>query len=243
MSNEIAKHPSDIAQSAIKYLKTVDVPERTMRIYIEVLLLFIDSLLSDPSAVTEGEDGEFLLCNNWDAYYGGAFSNFIDWWMARKVMGGDTLQARAPGILRKWIKWCYENHYFEKERYEDFLEALPRGKSKEVKRLQKAGNLLYSLHTPNPGAWMTRDYNKVVPITQRKEPEEWDEGYMRIIRLEKDSVYLETEEGSTVGPVMLSRELVKVLRLGDVMNVAVGRFGKRWTVLESGNVYADGTIF
>ena len=72
-----------------------------------------------------------------------------------------------------------------------------------------------------------RDFaEKVVPITQNKEPKEWDEGYFKIIRIEKNSAYLETEESSTVGPVMLSRELVKILKIGDVMNVTVGRFGK-----------------
>lgn len=123
------------------------------------------------------------------------------------------------------------------------MEALPTGKNKEIKRLQKAGDLLYSLHTPNPGAWMTGDNDKIVPITLKKKPEECEEGYMKIIRLRKDSVYLETYEGTTIGPVMLSRELVKMLGVGDVTNVTVGRFGQKWTVLESGNIYAEGTIF
>lgn len=243
MLKEISKHPSNIAVSAIRYLEAVEVSEKTKRIYTEVLSLFLKSLLSDPSAVIEGKGGEYLLSHNWKDYYGGVFSSFVDWWLPRKVMGGETLKPRAPGILRKWINWSYENHYFEKERYEDFLDALPRGKSKEVKRLQKAGDLLYSLHTPNPEAWMTGDYDKVVPITRNKQPEEWDEGYMTIVLMEKDSVYLETEEGATVGPVMLTRELVKLLKVGDVMNISVGRFGKKWKVLESGNIYAEGTVF
>ena len=117
-----------------------------------------------------------MLSNNWDAYYGGAVSQFIDWWLTGKVIGDDTLQIRAPGILRKWLKWCYQHNYFEEERYKDFLEALPRGKSKDLKRLQKAGKLLYLLHTPDPGAWMTGDEDKVLSINRKKEPEEWEEG-------------------------------------------------------------------
>jgi hypothetical protein len=42
---------------------------------------------------------------------------------------------------------------------------------------------------------------------------------------------------------MLSKQIVAVLKIGDVMNVTVGRFGKKWKVLESGNVYVDDTIF
>lgn len=243
MLDALSKHPSDIAKSAVEYLKTVVVSDKTRRIYIDVLSLFLESLLSDATDVTESADGDYLLSSNWDDYYGGVFSNFVDWWLPRKVMGADTLQTRAPGILRKWITWCYEKGCFEKERYEDFLEALPRGKVKEINRLQKAGDLLFLLHTPNPGAWMTDDHEKIVSITQNKRPEEWKEGYMKVSRFEKDAVYLEALEGDSVGPVMLSKELVAVLITGDVMNVTVGRFGEKWKVLESGNVYAESTIF
>lgn len=243
MINQIARHASDIAQSAAKYLKTIKVSEKTGRLYENVLSLFIDSLLSDPSAITETDSGEYVLKNNWDAYYGGVFSNFLDWWLPRKWMGSDTILARAPGILRKWVKWCFQNNYFGKERYEDLLESLPKGKSSEVKRLQKASELLYRLHRPSPDAWITGDLDKVVPVHQIREPDEYDEGYMKIIRFKKNSAYLENEEGEERGPVMLRRELVNLLQVGDVMNLAIGRFGKSWKVLESGNVYAEGTIY
>jgi hypothetical protein len=243
MLKDISKHPSNIAKSAVEYLKSVEASEKTKKLYSEIFYFFLESLLSDPSAVVEGDDGEYLLSHNWDDYYGGAISSFIDWWLPRKVIGANTLMARTPGVLRKWIKWCYKHNYFDKEHYDDFIDSLPRGKSKEVKRLQKAGDLLYSLHSPNPAAWMTGDEEKVVSIDHYKEPDELDEGFMRIIRFEKDFAYLENEEGAKRGPVMLSKELVKVLKVGDTMNVSIGRYDKLWKVLESGNVYAEDTIF
>ncbi len=243
MLEEIARHPSDIARAAAEYLKSVDVSEKTKKLYEMVLTLFIDSLCHDPSAVAQGDSGEYQLINNWEDYYGGVIDGFLDWWLPRKWLGSDEIPARAPGILRKWIRWCYEHGYLEKERYNDFLEALPRNKSKEIKRLQKAGDLLYRLHSPDPGAWLRGDHNKVVQIHCVKEPEEWDEGYMEIIRFEGTSAYLENEDGEQLGPVMLSKELVRVLKIGDVINVGIGRFGKKWKVLESGNVYSNGTLF
>ncbi len=242
MLKKLSKHPSDIAKSAAQYLQELKVSEKTKRIHEEVLFFFIEFLCSDSSAVTETEDGEFLLSDNWNSYYGGAISNFIDYWLPRKVMD-ETLQEKAPGVLRKWLKWCYQHNYFDKERYHDFLEALPKGKSKEIKRLQEAGELLYRLHTPNPGAWLEGDYEKVTPISQRKEPEDWDEGYMKIVRLEIDTGYLESYEGMTIGPVVLGKELVKLLKVGDVMNVTLGEYGESWKVLESGNVFPEGAIF
>ncbi|RLB12125.1 MAG: hypothetical protein DRG39_02745 [Deltaproteobacteria bacterium] len=65
---------------------------------------------------------------------------------------------------------------------------------------------------------------------------------MKILYFNGNSAYLENEEGIKVGPVMLTKELVDLLRPGDVINVVIGRFGRIWKVLESGNVYADGVI-
>jgi hypothetical protein len=242
MLRQLSKHPSDIAKAAVQYLKTVSVSAKTKKEYENVLNLFIESLCSDSSSVVQGKDGGPLLAANWDHYYGGAVDNFLSWWFPRKVFGADALHRKAPGILRKWIKWCYEQGYFEKERYEDFMDALPKSKGSEVKRLQKAGDLLYRLHTPDPGAWLRGEVDKVVPISQGTRPVELEEGYMKILRFEGNSAYLQSEEGEKRGPVMLSEELVKLLRVGDVINVEIGRFGKYWRILESGNVYAEESI-
>lgn len=240
MFDDIKRHPSDVAQSAVEFLEAVDVTQKTKSIYEEVLFLFIESLLSEPSDITETEDGEYLLASSWCDYYGGAISNYIDLWIPTKCIDGDAIQAKAPGVMRKWIKWCYQNNYFDKEHYEDFLEELPRGKSKEVKRLQKAGELLYRLHSPNPGAWMEPEPDRVVSINRLSKPDEYLEGYMTIERLEKDSVYLKDPVNKNIGPVMMSKELIECLRASDVLNVSLGRYGKVWRVLESGNVYAEG---
>jgi len=242
MLDELSRHPSNIARSAVEYLRALKVSKKTKRIHEDVLFFFVESLQSDPSAVIETKDGEFLLSNNWNAYYSGAISGFVDYWLPRKVMD-DTLQLKAPGVLRKWLKWCYQHNYFDKERYQEFLEALPRGKAKETKRLQEAGKLLYRLHTPDPSSWLTGDYKKVMPISHKKEPEEWEEGYIKVVKLEKESGYFETYEGRIIGPVILGKELVRLLRIGDVLNVTVRKYGKSWRVLESGNIYPEGAVF
>lgn len=45
-----------------------------------------------------------------------------------------------------------------------------------------------------------------------------------------------------VGPVLLTPSLVENLRVGDKVNLVVGRFKDNWRILESGNVYPEGTI-
>ncbi len=236
--DELLKHPSNITRSAIEFLEQLSFTERTKNIYRTVILLFIDMLRSDPYAVIEGENGEELLAADWSDYQKEIISDFIDWWLPRKWIGSDVVLIRAPIVMRRWINWCYKRGYITKEQRKEFLSVIPRDKSKEIKRLQEAAYKLYLLHTPNPGMWN----NKVVSIDSMREPEDWDEGYMKILYFEGNLAYLENEEGMKVGPVLLTKELVELLRPGDVINVVIGKFGKVWKVLESGNVYADGVI-
>jgi len=238
--DELSQHPSDIAKSAIEFLNELEFTEKTKNIYRTVILLFIDMLCSDPDSVEEAEDGRFLLVTDWNDYSSGVISNFIDWWLPRKWIGSEIILFRAPTVLRRWLTWCYKKGYLGKRRYKSFISVIPRNKVKEIKRLQEAAHKLFLLHTPDPEQW--EEDSKVVPIDIFREPEDWDEGYMKILYFEGNSAYLENEEGIKVGPVMLSKELVELLRPGDVINVVIGKFGKIWKVLESGNVYADGVI-
>ena len=49
----------------------------------------------------------------------------------------------------------------------------------------------------------------MVSIDHNKEPDQWDEGYMRVIRFEQDFAYLENEEGVERGPVAFQYNLLR----------------------------------
>ena len=238
MKSRLSRHPSNIARSALEFLATSNISQRNRKDYEGLLFLFVDYLCHDSSSVIESEDGEFLLKYGWDVYYGGAISNFIDYWMPRKIIGADELQQKAPGILRKWLKWCHEEGYFDKERLDEFLSGLPRGKRKDVTRLQEATELLYRLHSPQH---FTLE-GSTIPIDTHLEPQELEEGYLQVIRLEEEMAYVQDGDGREIGPVQMGEKLVKLLQPGDVMSVMIGRFGASWRVLESGNVYAKGIV-
>ena len=42
---------------------------------------------------------------------------------------------------------------------------------------------------------------------------------------------------------MISEEILPLLKKGDVVNLSIGKFGKIWKVLESGNVYGKDAGF
>lgn len=242
MLEVVEKHPSDIAVSAVEYIQSLEYKENTRRFHAFVLELFISSLLEDSSATVLDENGDAVLQNNWDDYWGGCISFFIDWWIPRRLSDSGDVSLRAPGVIRKWLRWCYKRGYFDEEHFQSFLSAVPHGKKKEISRLQTAGELLYRLHTPDPEAWFSGGKGKVVSIEAVARPEEIEDGYMKVIQLDKTSAILEDEEGNRYSPILLGRMLSHYLQVGDVVNVAIGRFGNSWKVLESGNVYSSDTF-
>jgi hypothetical protein len=238
MIEDFLKHPSNIARSASEYLTQLSGSEKTKRTHEDILFLFVQSLCGDSTAVVELDNGEFVLKYNWEDYYGGAVSSFIDWWIPRKVMSSATLQSDAPGVMRKWIKWCYKEDYFDKEHYDEYISA--------VQRLNKVEKLLYELHSPQLGSLLPgKVQGNIIPITRQrnKAPQRVVEGYMRVAKLDNTNCYLENEEGLQMGPVRLSKPVVDLLRIGDVMDVLIGKFGETWKVLESGGVSDKNSYF
>jgi hypothetical protein len=158
-------------------------------------------------------------------------------------MGPDKYMIAAPKVMREFIRWAFENKYLDQERFDDFMEYLPKDKEKEVKRLQKLGKLLYKLHTPNPGAWRDPESNKIQSINTARRPSEIEEGYMVFNRkIDADMAEFEVDFCGKIGPVQLSEDICGLLKEGDICNLTIGKYQKIWQVLETGNVYPKGTM-
>src|SRR5690606_6014465 len=221
MLDGIQKHPTDIAASAMEYVQSIEYKEKTLRFHTQVLGLFVCSLLEDSSAISTDEDGLATLTNNWSDYWGGCISFFIDFWIPRRLADPGEIALRAPGIMRKWLRWCHERGYFDAEHLQSFLSAVPHGKRKEISRLQTASELLYRLHTPDPYAWLQGQTGKVVSIEAISTPEAIEDGYMKVVHLDKTHAMVEDEEGNRYSPILLGRALVHYLRVGDIINIAI----------------------
>ena len=234
-------NPSNIGRAADEFLLSLDLAPKTKRRYEETPWLFIESLKRDGSGCEEVSDGTYVLKDNWDAFYGGAVSGFIDWFLPRKVMMHDDEMKNAPGILRKFIQWSYDHKFFDEEHFDDFMSALPKSKSRDVKRLRELEDLLYRLHSPDPGAWARGEFDKVKSLSQRRRPEQIEEGYMNFLESKGDQGFFAFEK-KRLGPVLLSEKIVSRLKRGDIVNLTIGRYQDTWMVLETGNVYPEGTF-
>lgn len=100
---DLTVNPSNIAKAATEFLSSLKVAAKTKRQYEDVLWLLIESLKGDGSSCLVLPDGTYVLNDNWDKFYGGAITGFIDWFLPRKVMMSEDDMKRVPGILRKSI--------------------------------------------------------------------------------------------------------------------------------------------
>jgi hypothetical protein len=236
-----SENPSDIGKAAADFILTLKLSAKSKRQYEDILWLFIESLKGDGSSCIELPSGAYVLKDNWCDFYGGAISGFLDWFLPRKAMLNDDEIKRAPGIIRKFIDWSFQQGYFDKDHYDDFMESLPRSKSGEIKRLRELEKALYLLHSPNPGAWARGEKDKVKTLTEKRQPEQVEEGYMTFLEADGERGFFK-QGRKKIGPVMLTDKITSRFKRGDIANLTLGRYEKVWMVLETGNVYPEGTM-
>jgi hypothetical protein len=238
---KFSENPSNIGQAADGFISALTLSAKSKRQYEDILWLFIESLKGDGSSCVELPSGAYVLSDHWCDIYGGAISGFLDWYLPRKAMLPDDEMKRAPGILRKFIEWSFEQGYFDREHYDDFMESLPKSKSQDIKRLRALEEDLYLLHSPNPGAWARGEIDNVKTLAERRRPEKIEVGYMTFLEGEGERGYFNQEQ-KKIGPVMLTPKIVSRFKRGDIANLTLGLFEKIWLVLETGNVYPEGTF-
>jgi len=240
MEFDFKKHPSDIARAAHDFLDGLNVKNKSK--HYEVLQLFFSYLMRDFSNCEESDSGELLVIVNWHDFYGGVIDNFINIFMVRNVMSDAGLRKKSVSVMRQFIKWSYKKQFFDQEHFDEYLDAFAASSNQEIDRLEKLTSLFYRLHSPNPGAWARGEVGQVESINDVAEPEEIEEGYMTFKSSKGLQGFFNTfEDNVDVGPVMLSKEILQLLKSGDIVNLTAGRYGNNWRVLETGNVYAAGT--
>lgn len=255
---DLFSHPSDIAKSAIGYIawmrrqvkpspfrgeavnefmKRIIAWRRDLEWQTDVIFLFIEYLRNDSSNPQEDQP----LTLNWADCDRQTISDFVNRWLPSKVKT-NSIEIKAPAILRNWLIWCRKRNILEKKHFNELIQSLPKGKGEEIRRLQRAGELLFRLHSPVDKGQQHEGQN-IISINCRRHPLESREGYMKVRWIGENIVYLETQEGVLIGPVLVGSDLAKTLKVGNVMFVELGRYARCWKVLRSGNVYAEGVIF
>lgn len=199
---------------------------KTVQKYEYVLELFHDYLANYAElSHEENKDGSIILTADTQELHDGQVSNFLEWFLIRKVIGPAWLKTSAPGIVQKYIKWLDKNGLLAKGAMDDVIETTKKA-AKDLPRVEKAASLLYRLCDKNSKRFAVDDF----------EDEDYMEGYGEVRGILEDKLHLDYE-GEKIGPIQITKEIAKYLKKGDTINLVVGRKGKLWYPLEVGNVY------
>jgi len=199
---------------------------KTVQKYQDVLSLFHDYLASYAElSYEEHKDKGIVLTAETQELEDGQVSDFLEWFLIRKVIGPHWLMTSAPGIMKAYIKWLDSKGLLAEGSMDDIVE-ISRKTTKDLPRVEKAASLLYTLCNKNSDRFSGDDFKD----------ENYMEGYGEVIGMIEDKLHL-NYDGEKTGPIQITKEIAKLLKKGDTVNLAVGRKDKIWYPLEVGNVY------
>lgn len=199
---------------------------KTTQKYDYVLDLFHDYLANYAElSHEEHKDTGIVLTADTQELHDGQVSNFLEWFLIRKVIGQAWLYTSAPGIMQKYIKWLNKKGLLAEGAMDDVIETTKKA-AKDLPRVEKAASLLYKLCDKNSDRFSVDDF----------EDEDYMEGYGEVTGIIEDKLHLDYE-GEKTGPIQINREIAKHLKKGDTVNLVVVRKGKLWYPIEVGNVY------
>ncbi len=202
----------------------------TLRGYEDAIFLFQDYLNGYASQYLDKEDTELFDNKGKDfceIFTPGKIdsteiSEFLNYFMIRKVMGGKELMRTVSRVMKKLVKWMYEKGYMEQEDYEYSIEVADKAKD-ELPQCEELANLI----------WEYCEYGDF------EEHTETVDGYLQVIKIEPGKLWFEDymESEKKVGPVHVDHEISSLCKVGWVINLVLGKTRKGWKMLESGNVY------
>jgi len=149
----------------------------------------------------------------------GNVSEFLNYFMIRKVMCGKELMQAAGTVIKKLGKWLKEKGYVQSE---SAAEVVSCGAT-AAKELPATEEL----------AWMLDDYADCTAV----DCDEVIEDYFTIETVEAGKLHLSAFSGDDEIIVPVSRNISDTCRVGWSISGTVGKKGKGWRILEVWNVY------
>lgn len=199
---------------------------KTVEKYADVLRLFHDYLASyGELSHEEHRDRGIILTADTQELHDGQVSNFLEWFLIRKVLGPQWLITSAPGVIKAYAKWLHQQGLLTQGIMKEVAETAKKA-GKDLPRVEKASALLYMLCSNNSDRFAANDFAD----------KDYREGYGEVTGIIEDKLHL-SYEGEKTGPIQITKEIAQLLRKGDTVNLVVGKKGKLWYPIEVGNVY------
>ena len=207
--------------------------ERTFRDYQDVISLFQDYLNQYAYRFLNEHESEkwetqidesvdfFTKTFGQDKLVTSVISDFLDYFIIRKVMSGEEFMKVSIRVMKKLAKWLYENNYVPQDTYDDFKEYF--GDAKDLPNVEKLAELIFYHANKSP----------------RKRYKEILEGYFSVTDIEQEQLWLDEDLGekTNIGPVLVSKQISDLCQKGLRINLVIGKYQGSWYILETGNVY------
>jgi hypothetical protein len=226
-------HPSidDVLERFLKDQRKRLKP-RTFRCYEEIIDLFRHCLngyghhdLARPSEVTLYERLYFQKNLEFCAIFGpekipSALSNFLNYFMIRKVTASEALLQAAGTVMRKLVRWLEEHGHIGAEEASKG-DRIAAEASRELPSAERLARLLYN-------------------FAQHYAPRHWTDeldDYFTIETVEPGLLVLSGTGTSGTVEVKVPQEISDHCKEGWTVNLLLGKTPHGWYILETGNVY------
>ncbi len=147
-------------------------------------------------------------------------SEYVGWYLIAKVMLTGEEMSIAAKAVSEFCNWLAEG---------DIAPVVEAKKAAE--QAERAARLLPCAEDANRLIW---------EVAQKcPKPVEGfiDFGHMNIKKIENDCLWLQSDEGSTIGPVVAPKKALMMLKAGWTINCALTKSSGKWHFSEVGNVY------
>lgn len=149
-----------------------------------------------------------------------ALSNFLNYFMIRKVMASEALLQAAGTVSKKLVRWMEEQGYVDAEQAGKACEIAAEA-AKELPAAERLARLLYEYSQTHAPRYWTSELDDYFVI---------DEIQPGVLLLSGVS------SGGSV-EVHVPKEITDHCRVGWQVNLLLGMTRNGWSVLETGNVY------
>jgi hypothetical protein len=146
---------------------------------------------------------------------------FLNDFMVRKVMSGANFKKSAATVCKKFVKYIGKQGYIEGTDAAQAASTASRASS-SLPRVEKLANALFHWASETAPEDVQETLEDRFTVVRRSEAAVWLEGMMY---------------ARTVGPVKLPRAIIEAWEDGWHATLILGRRGKAWHILETGNVY------
>lgn len=205
---------------------------RTFHRYEEVMDLLRHCLngygyheLDDPSEIALYERLYFQKSQEFCVIFGPdkilpSISNFLNYFMIRKVMASETLLQVTGTVAKKFIKWLEEQGYIDKEQTVKGMRVASEA-ARELPAAERLARLVYEYAQSHAPRYWTSELDD----------------YFIIEKVHPGVLFLSGTSTQGLVEVRIPKEITDHCRVGWQINLLLGKTRNGWCILETGSVY------